>query len=66
MFIRENALVSSRIEVYDIQGYLMNLQQKVLSDDSVQVNVEDLERGIYFVQLIHEGGQTVTRKFVKI
>ncbi len=44
----------------------MNLQQKVLSDDSVQVNVEDLERGIYFVQLIHEGGQTVTRKFVKI
>ncbi len=66
LFIRENALVSSRIEVYDIQGHLMNLQQKVLSDDSVQVNVEDLERGIYFVQLIHEGGQTVTRKFVKI
>lgn len=58
------AVSNQSYEVLDLSGRV--LKQGEVNAGSFTLSVEDLQSGIYFVKVIREGGDSVTRKFSKL
>jgi uncharacterized repeat protein (TIGR01451 family) len=59
-----NANGASVINVYDLQGRLLQVQ-KVTNDDVQKVNINELSNGLYFITVENNKGIKVTAKFMK-
>ena len=60
--IKLNNITNANVSIYDIQGKLV-LNRSVLQEQNVQLNVSDLQSGLYFVKL-NIGSQELVKKLV--
>jgi hypothetical protein len=58
-----NRLTAQRVQVTNMNGQLM--QEAWLDNNNNQLRINNLNPGIYFIQVIDEQGQTHTQRFVK-
>ncbi|MCF8331544.1 MAG: T9SS type A sorting domain-containing protein [Bacteroidales bacterium] len=54
------------LRVYDMNGRLMKTKTHVLTagDKKVKLNIDELDRGNYILQVIYEGGKTSAKRFI--
>lgn len=62
ILILEKAMPSEMV-IYNVNGQIVNSQQ--IDNQNNVINVESLERGVYFVQVRNENGKTVKKLVVK-
>ncbi len=61
---RSAAVNLNSISIYDLSGRSVR-NQKVSSENVVEISVDDLNQGIYFLEVKSEKGNTLVKRFVK-
>jgi len=63
LFVKNANSEFSKIEIFDIKGSLI-LTENLVSNEQ-KINVNSLQKGIYFIHLLNENGEMKTFKMVK-
>jgi hypothetical protein len=56
-------LQSADVVIYDLHGRILNEKHITAGNKKIEIDVSDLQTGIYFVQL-HSGNKTTTKKLI--
>jgi hypothetical protein len=61
---KESGLELSKIRIFDLNGRLIKLKDQNTSDN-LTINVQNLNKGIYFISLENEANRSIFMRFVK-
>lgn len=61
---KKNEVKISKIRIFNLNGKLIQLKEQIVPDN-ITINVQDLNKGIYFISLENEDGQMLFLKFIK-
>ncbi len=64
LFIENNDVIITNISIYDISGRLVYSDKSITSEVST-INIQNLNEGIYFINIMDEQDRILTKRFIK-
>ena len=60
-----DGLYSGELQIHDIAGRQL-YDEEIQNKSNIELNVNDMQKGLYLLRLVNDNGVSVSRKFVKL
>jgi uncharacterized protein len=61
----ESELIIKHYQIYSLDGRLVNSEENV-NQSTIEINTQNIPKGVYIIKLSAEKGEVVTRKFIRL